>query len=70
MIAEIIVYIIVGPWEMTLVGKFRGAWSVPDMNVSLLDVPFSCSLFNVARLSLYRSDGEHGTLTCNFARER
>ena len=50
--------------------KFRGASFVPVMPVSLLDIPFSCFLFNIARLSLYGSDEEHGTLKNNFARER
>ena len=63
-------YIIVLPCEMVLANKFRGVWFVPVMNVSLLDVPFSSFLFNVARLSLYGSDEEPGTLTYNFARER
>ena len=47
-------YITVRPCEMVLVNKFHEAWFVSVTNVSLLDVPFFCILFNVARLSLCR----------------
>ena len=57
-IAEFIMYIIVRPYKMMLINKFRETCFVSVANVSLLDMSFFCLLFDVACLSPWRSGGK------------
>ena len=63
-------YIIVRACEVALIIKFHEGWFVSVTDVSLLDVSFFSLLFNVARLSLYRSGEKHETSMHSFAHEK
>ena len=48
-------YVIVRPYKMVLVNKFRETCFVSVVNVSLMDISFFCLLLNVACLSSYKT---------------
>ena len=68
-VAGVTMFIIGRPCGIVLVNKLHMTCFVSVMNAALLDSSFFCSLFNVTRLSLYRS-GENVSRQCKFLRMR